>query len=376
MEENNALPAIEQELVALQEKIKAGNEKKKKKPKTFLPFCKWILDVHDLVLQGMIPGIDMDTAALALLIETFRGEIEDLPCDLNASEDDPRATLIRQKIQVQDRAYEMIAHTVVQSWARVNALKVAYEDRNANRNGETDATAKKWVDWVNETIPEPAMVVPPMNPEEEEAKVPSTAEKTYLEAHHAAQTALAALDQVRREMTEFWKNATVDTPTCTLEALRQQETALMRSAVEAVQYRTVARHRMLDEDKVSSDLPQLPVDDGKSAAAKDDVALLRNQILLTINGEMLRRKAFRNQEVRELVANAVLYETSRVQAAVRTLYKSMLVQVQSCEDDIDMVDQAMRRGGRTAEPLDDCGYSMELRRRQEAFRTIEKVQFK
>jgi hypothetical protein len=360
---------ITDQLKALGQQLKQSN-KAKKKPNTFSPFCAWILDVHHVVLQSMIPGMEMDTARLSGLIQQYESEIETLPCDLKQGSD-ARHTLLKQKIQVQDKAYEMIATAVVQSWDRVHRLKQDYEKRNQHRNINTDNTALRWVQWVNTNVPGPNNKTRQVFREEDD-EVPSSVESTYLESHAAATAALKALDEVRRSMNEFWTSADINTPLDTMETLRQQETNLMQAAVEAVQYRTVARHRMLEE-KHRRLLPNLPMED--EGVDMEDIELLKAQILGTINDEKLRRKAFRYQEVREMIMNAVMYETSRIQSAVSTLYQSMLVQVQACNDDLNVVEQHLARQKKDVPALPDCEHSMELKRRQAVFRIVKSHSF-
>tara|TARA_Y100001970_G_scaffold261666_1_gene345045 strand:- start:119 stop:1225 length:1107 start_codon:yes stop_codon:yes gene_type:complete len=361
-------PDIGKQLEALKRQL-ASTPAPKKKEHTFSPFCTWILDVHKIVLQSMIPGMKMDTETLANKIKEFEEEIEDLPCTLPPAKDQ-RHAILWQRIRVQDQAYKMIAFAVVSSWQRVYNLKQAYEERSRSRNLETDSTAQKWENWVKQQVLPSRRSTAPQH--EDDATAPSNAQTTYYESHVDATQALEALDKVRRAMNEFWQHATTDTPIHTLESLQQQETQLMQAAVEAVQYRTVARHRMLEE-KHRAALPNFEMQD--EGVDMEDIELLKMQILGTINDEKLRRKAFRYQEIREMVTNAVMYELSRVQKSVCILYQSMLIQMQACDDDLNIIEQNMARKKKEITPLPDCEYSMELQRRQDVFRTIKSHQF-
>lgn len=362
--ENN----ITDQLKRLKQQLEATPTPKKRH--NFSPFCTWVMDVHRLVLEGMVPGKIMDTEALTARINAFAGEIEDLPCPLSPRTDQRHAILL-QKIKVHDQAYQMIAFAVVSSWRRVFVLKQEYEKRNFQRNMETEASAQQWVDWVTSQMA-PKQPRQMSRKTEEEQTVPSNAQTTYYDSHVAAKHALEALDEVRRSMNDFWSTATSETPVHTLEELQRQETRLMQVAVEAVQYRAVARHRMLEEEQRQV-LPNLPMEE--EGVDLEDIDMLKMQVLGTINEEKLRRKAFRYQEIREMISNAVVYELSRVQKNICTLYQSMLVQLQACDDDLNIIEQQMKRQKKEVPPLPECEYSMELKRRQEVFRTIKTHRF-
>jgi len=367
---------IADQLRLLGEQLK--HVKKTSKKKSFSPFCEWILDIHRIVLTGMVPGMEMDAENLSNIVRQYESEIETLPCKISLKADDIRRTIFMQKIEVKNKSYRMIATAVVESWEGVYALKKNYEKRNDERNKETDTTAMQWKNWVNEHVVVDRSSAAPVEPnmEKENNVVPSLAESTYMESHQAANAAMAALDEVRKSINEFWQTATIDTAELdTIEKLRQQEANLMQAAVKAVEYRTVARHRMLEEKDRQQRPHLLPMKE-EEKIEKDDIELLKMQLLGTIQEERLRRKAFRYQEIRELIGNAVQYEISRMQCVVRTLHQTMLVQVQACDDDLNIIEQQMKRQHKELLPLpDDCDHSMEVLRRQEVFRIIKSHSF-
>lgn len=362
---------IADQLQLLGEQLKNVSEKNERKP--FSALCDWILEVHRIVICGMVPGMEMDAENLSTIIRQYESEIETLPCNLSMEDGDVRRTIFMQKIEVRNKAYRMIATAVVDSWKGVYALKKNYEKRNIERSKETDATALQWKNWVNEhVVVDDSVAEEELEYTKKKENVPSLVESTYMESHQAANAAVKALDEVRKSMLEFWRTATVDTEIDTIETLRQREANLMQAAVKAVEYRTVARHRMLEE-KRRRNPPHLPMKEDE--VESEDLALLKMQLLGTIHEETLRRKAFRYQEIRELVGNAVHYEISRIHSVVRTLYQRMLVQAQACDDDMNIIEQQMKRQSKEVLPLPDCDHSMELLRRQEVFRIIKSHSF-